>query len=205
MGVSCSDGVEEICKPDYCDDKGGGSPFICKPRLSPKKVACHDDEASAFFWCQAMGGTARQPICNGVAGGGTTDTGDTGNTETDGEDESWSPSAHVTFDARHSAYFVDADFIAALEANPALLTQDNAYVTSTESGYYQLHAVTKGDFAYALGLRTGDVLQDLNGHELQTLDRILDAYDDLEHEQEFILTVERGADPVQLNYVLVAP
>ena len=109
----------------------------------------------------------------------------------------------MEFNPRLQQYEVGATFVVELKADTSLLALDHSYVLAVESGHYQLHNVREGDLAYAMGLRSGDLFVNLNGFKLDTIEGLLEAYDDLEYVDEFFLTVQRGADPMQFTYMIV--
>lgn len=123
--------------------------------------------------------------------------------DTDDHDR-WDPAAHVTYNDRNDSYEIDADFLYALtSAGFQQLGNDRARVEPTTSGYYKLVDVAAGDLVAELGMRSGDILKSINGHDLGTMEQQIDAYAELKNEADFLLTIDRSGVGIQFSYVIV--
>jgi hypothetical protein len=194
--VSCHS-KDSLCDSNYCEEQGEfGIPYICKPPTGFKQVKCFVDQAEAMSWCQGKGGEARLPPCANYLDGG-----ETGGTDTGGPSPDWNPGLHVTYDGR-GVYHVDREFVAAIKADVSLLENEFGYLTPTRSGYYTLERVALGDLADVMGLRSGDLLINVNGHDLGTLDKAMTAYAELQDEVEYVLTVNRNGALIRNVYVV---
>jgi hypothetical protein len=110
--------------------------------------------------------------------------GDTEGFETDTEGlgvdcSGWNPPWAVW--PQTGGYRVDPGEVAALQADPYLLTCDSARWEVASGGYFRLVDVDPSDFVYALGLRTGDKLLGIREpggftYNLKFTDNVLTAY-----------------------------
>ncbi|MCA9711522.1 MAG: hypothetical protein KDK70_37130 [Myxococcales bacterium] len=87
---------------------------------------------------------------------------------------------------------VERQFVAQLLANPAVLTTQARTKPYDKYGVqgFQLSRVRKGSIPYMLGIRSGNVIKAINGHELKSLDGAMKLYTQL-----------RSASHLSVDYV----
>ena len=101
------------------------------------------------------------------------------------------------------ATFYDDDFseyVALGSADPALVAQGAAQL---RFNYSQLVNVASTDLVALLGLESGDILVNINGHELNNTDAMVEAYAALNQSTAFVLTINRGGTTKRLSYEFV--
>lgn len=191
------------CRDQECDECPiGAESYVCYSTPGQGDVVgCQGSQAYADAWCYNLGGQAAAPLNCDYADdeSGGLETGET----TWGADE-WHPDDHVAYNSRTGAYEVDADFVAALQADGfAPLALDSARLEAMSTGYYVLVDVGSTDLAAVMGLRSRDVLLNVNGHELNNADNQLAAYLDLKDEAKFVLAISRAGATQRLTYMIV--
>jgi hypothetical protein len=91
--------------------------------------------------------------------------------------------------------------------NQAVLMRTMRVMPAERNGHvYGVHiyGVHDGDLLAALGIENGDVLMQINGYDLASPDRVLEAYARLRNANEFSLRLERRGRDVMLYYHIVA-
>jgi general secretion pathway protein C len=85
---------------------------------------------------------------------------------------------------------------------PELITSPNkvgARVRPSAEGF-KLFGVQKGGLADAVGLRSGDAIQAVNGMTLKTPDEVLAAYAKIKDLKHVEVAIQRAGKPVTLRY-----
>ncbi|RYZ44088.1 MAG: hypothetical protein EOO71_01045 [Myxococcaceae bacterium] len=65
---------------------------------------------------------------------------------------------------------------------------------------FKLFAIKDGSFYSRLGLRNGDVLQRINGLDLDSPDKALEAFTSMREARRIELQLERGGGPVRKTF-----
>ncbi len=86
----------------------------------------------------------------------------------------------------------------ATKADPTPIYGDSTFLRQLDSGYYEV--VEIGELSDALAWQPGDVLLALDGHRLDGMSGVIDAYTALAGQNSFELTIQRGAGELQLRY-----
>lgn len=182
-GASCNGA--DPCAPEFCKDTLL-YPYTCKPTTGFLTTKCFDGDLSTNRWCQGKTGrpqpliAASRPAARPAA-----------------------TRARPASPHKPTKPKVGADLVHSLMTNWSLASRDRSYLRETASGHYELRNVAPGDLADVLDLESGDVLLDVNGYDLATLDGQLTAYAELQNELEFIVSIERGGALTQLSYAIV--
>ncbi len=95
---------------------------------------------------------------------------------------------------------VDKAFVEKLMANPAQLTKQARIVPSVRDGEttgYKFYGIRPGSLPKLLGLKNGDLLTSVNGHELESLDQAMDLYNKLRRASHLSVTIERKGKVMQ--------
>jgi type II secretion system protein C len=95
---------------------------------------------------------------------------------------------------------VDKAFVEKLMANPAQLTKQARIVPAVADGEtkgYKFYGIRPGSLPKLLGLKNGDLLTSVNGHELESLDQAMDLYNKLRRASHLSVTVERKGKLIQ--------
>lgn len=135
------------------------------------------------------------------SGQGTGETGgDTGGeTSTTGSEDDWAPSQLISYDRRTDARTIATEFVDAVQLDPSMLNLDTTRVSlEPTTGYYEV--LSSGELGGALGWEGGDLFLSVNGHDLQGLDAVLDAYLEVEGMDRFELELERQGETISLIY-----
>jgi hypothetical protein len=179
---SSEDGEDECVVCEY----GGGA---VKCFTGTTQVICAPDETLAAITCSEYGGTwTPATIC-------PVDPGETG-----GDDPGaapFEPSRDVTFDRSVGDYVIDRIAFEELKLDPAPLFGDSTKLREHELGH---EIAAAGELSKALGWQVGDVLLDLDGHPLRSLEEFSVAYTALAEDSVFELTIRRGRGDVVLRY-----
>jgi hypothetical protein len=117
---------------------------------------------------------------------------------------SWDPANGVT--RTGSIHHIDESFVADLVADPdPLWICDDAYFAAQSGGGFTLVDANSGELLYELGLRNDDVPLTLNGFPLDNYHDVASVFVEeyrTNGETEYTLTVQRGANNVNLFYEL---
>jgi type II secretion system protein C len=95
---------------------------------------------------------------------------------------------------------VDKAFVEKLMANPAQLTKQARIVPAVADGEtkgYKFYGIRPGSLPKLLGLKNGDLLTSVNGHELESLDQAMDLYNKLRRASHLSVTIERKGKVIQ--------
>ncbi|MFV8749833.1 type II secretion system protein GspC [Nannocystaceae bacterium ST9] len=95
---------------------------------------------------------------------------------------------------------VDKAFVEKLMANPAQLAKQARIVPAVADGEtkgYKFYGIRPGSLPKLLGLKNGDLLTSVNGHELESLDQAMDLYNKLRRASHLSVTVERKGKLIQ--------
>lgn len=177
---------------------------ICSSGLSPQLAS-----ECALEYNILSGAYATEFACEIVASA-TDEGGDDGADGADGADETaapmcagWDPDAEVTYDV--GVYFVDSDLIRDLVVDPKpLLECDGARFEPAGTGY-EVVGASSGTLIYALGLRNGDIVLEINGLPLGSGEDAATALGDLyfdAQETEYSLDFMRGTVSLTHDYEL---
>jgi len=99
---------------------------------------------------------------------------------------------------------IDEAFARRLYADPSpLLDQASRLVYDTKLQRHVLQGVQRGSLAYALGLRTGDQLESVDGMIIHDLESALGAYTRFSNATNLKLRVKRGTQWLDFTYTFV--
>jgi hypothetical protein len=96
-----------------------------------------------------------------------------------------------------TSYEVDRGLIPELLTSPQKV---GARVRPAPDGGFKLFGVQKGGLADAVGFRSGDTIQAINGMELKTPDQLLGVYAKVKDLAHVEVAVQRGGKPITLRY-----
>ena len=105
----------------------------------------------------------------------------------------------------NTTYQVHRSLVDELAADPRT-ARGVRFVPRLENGTMlglRLHYARPGTIALVLGLRRGDVVRSINGHELTSIDNALQAYAVLRQQHSFQVEVLRDGAPLTLSYEVV--
>ncbi len=138
-------------------------------------------------------------------GDGDTGMGDSGLDDTSGDTSGGildDIDAFVACDEQHCE--VDEAFARRIYADPSpLVAQRTRLVYQTKSQRHVFHGVDPGSLAHALGLRTGDLLESVDGIIVRDLDSALRAYTQLADATTVEVRVKRGTQWLDFTYTVV--
>ncbi len=148
--------------------------------ISQKKV-CLDDGG-----CICMGGDDKKPLASAAAEGGEPTADDGGVTK-----------------VSDTKYLVDRSFLEKQLGNvEALATQIRA-APKTEDGKiigFRLSGIRKGSVFDKLGIKNGDVVHNVNGQSLTSMENALGAYGNLQNERAFNFEITRRNQKMTIDY-----
>ena len=99
---------------------------------------------------------------------------------------------------------IDEAFARSLYVDPSpLLDQGTRFVYDARLERHVLHDVERGSLAHALGLRTGDLLESVDGMTIHDLDSALRAYVQLAAATTMNVRVKRGSQWLDFTYTFV--
>jgi hypothetical protein len=99
---------------------------------------------------------------------------------------------------------VDRDVAKMLWSDPRVLAADGAYLEYDSSlSRFEFVEVPRGSVAYALGLRTGDILESVAGTTIDGLDTALAVYADSAAVDSLKVTMRRGQRWIDFTYMFV--
>lgn len=117
----------------------------------------------------------------------------------------WDPANDISLVS--GVYRVDGNLVSTVVNDPTILglcEEFGASILST--GAVQLNGLDAGELLYELGLRSGDVLVELNGMPMTSFDECIEAYWELfvdQGETSYELDILRGGNPLTLNYLIL--
>lgn len=106
----------------------------------------------------------------------------------------------ITCDAEFTSCMVDRSFVEKLLANPAQLTKQARIVPAVRDGEtkgYKFYGIRPGSLPKLLGMKNGDLLTSVNGHQLESLDQAMDLYNKLRRASHLSVTIERKGQSIQ--------
>ena len=106
----------------------------------------------------------------------------------------------ITCDSSFASCTVDRKFVEKLLSNPAQLTKQARIVPAVRDGEtkgYKFYGIRPGSLPKLLGLKNGDLLTSVNGHQLESLDQAMDLYNKLRRASHLSVTLERKGQQVQ--------
>lgn len=106
----------------------------------------------------------------------------------------------ISCDAEFTSCTVDKAFVEKLLANPAQLTRQARIVPAVRDGEtkgYKFYGIRPGSLPKLLGMKNGDLLTSVNGHQLESLDQAMDLYTKLRRASHLSVTIERQGEVVQ--------
>jgi len=106
----------------------------------------------------------------------------------------------ISCDADFNSCTVDKAFVEKLLANPAQLTRQARIVPAVRDGEtkgYKFYGIRPGSLPKLLGMKNGDLLTSVNGHQLESLDQAMDLYTKLRRASHLSVTIERQGETVQ--------
>jgi type II secretion system protein C len=106
----------------------------------------------------------------------------------------------ISCDADFTSCTVDKAFVEKLLANPAQLTRQARIVPAVRDGEtkgYKFYGIRPGSLPKLLGMKNGDLLTSVNGHQLESLDQAMDLYTKLRRASHLSITLERQGEVIQ--------
>ncbi|HVI00062.1 MAG TPA: type II secretion system protein GspC [Enhygromyxa sp.] len=106
----------------------------------------------------------------------------------------------ISCDAEFTSCTVDKAFVEKLLSNPAQLTRQARIVPAVRDGEtkgYKFYGIRPGSLPKLLGMKNGDLLTSVNGHQLESLDQAMDLYTKLRRASHLSVTIERQGEVVQ--------
>ena len=84
------------------------------------------------------------------------------------------------------------------------LLNDARVIPTKKDGkpYFMFQYIKKGSIYEQLGLKPKDIILEINGFIVDTVDKALKLLEVLQSEREIALIVERGGDPVKFHYYI---
>jgi general secretion pathway protein C len=106
----------------------------------------------------------------------------------------------IQCDAAYTSCTIDKKFVEALLANPAQLTKQARIVPAVRDGEtkgYKFYGIRPGSLPKLLGMKNGDLLTSVNGHQLESLDQAMDLYNKLRRASHLSISIERKGEVIQ--------
>lgn len=106
----------------------------------------------------------------------------------------------ISCDDNFASCVVDKKFVEKLLANPAKLTRQARIVPAVRDGEtkgYKFYGIRSGSLPKLLGMKNGDLLTSVNGHQLESLDQAMGLYTKLRRASHLSVTIERGGKAIQ--------
>ena len=106
----------------------------------------------------------------------------------------------IVCDADFKSCTVEKAFVEKLLANPAQLTRQARIVPAVRDGEtkgYKFYGIRPGSLPKLLGMKNGDLLTSVNGHQLESLDQAMDLYNKLRRASHLSVTIERQGETIQ--------
>jgi general secretion pathway protein C len=106
----------------------------------------------------------------------------------------------ISCDAEGTSCTVDKAFVEKLLSNPAQLAKQARIVPAVRDGEtkgYKFYGIRPGSLPKLLGLKNGDLLTSVNGHQLESLDQAMDLYNKLRRATHLSVSIERKGQLVQ--------
>jgi general secretion pathway protein C len=106
----------------------------------------------------------------------------------------------ISCDGEMNSCTVERAFVEKLLANPAQLAKQARIVPAVRDGEtkgYKFYGIRPGSLPKLLGIKNGDLLTSVNGHQLESLDQAMDLYNKLRRASHLSVTIERKGQLVQ--------
>lgn len=106
----------------------------------------------------------------------------------------------ISCDSDFTSCTVDKKFVEKLLANPAQLTKQARIVPAVRDGEtkgYKFYGIRPGSLPKLLGMKNGDLLTSVNGHQLESLDQAMELYTKLRRASHLSVTIERKGEVIQ--------
>ena len=106
----------------------------------------------------------------------------------------------IVCDADFTSCTIEKAFVEKLLSNPAQLTRQARIVPAVRDGEtkgYKFYGIRTGSLPKLLGMKNGDLLTSVNGHQLESLDQAMDLYTKLRRASHLSVTIERKGETVQ--------
>jgi type II secretion system protein C len=106
----------------------------------------------------------------------------------------------ISCDADFTSCTVDKAFVEKLLSNPAQLTRQARIVPAVRDGEtkgYKFYGIRPGSLPKLLGMKNGDLLTSVNGHQLESLDQAMDLYTKLRRASHLSISLERQGEVIQ--------
>jgi type II secretion system protein C len=106
----------------------------------------------------------------------------------------------ISCDGEGNSCTVERAFVEKLLANPAQLAKQARIVPAVRDGEtkgYKFYGIRPGSLPKLLGIKNGDLLTSVNGHQLESLDQAMDLYNKLRRASHLSVTIERKGAVVQ--------
>lgn len=106
----------------------------------------------------------------------------------------------ISCDGEFNSCTVDRAFVEKLLSNPAQLAKQARIVPAVRDGEtkgYKFYGIRPGSLPKLLGIKNGDLLTSVNGHQLESLDQAMDLYNKLRRASHLSVTIERKGQLVQ--------
>src|SRR5690606_4083027 len=105
----------------------------------------------------------------------------------------------IPCDAEFTSCMVDRSIVEQPLANPAQLTKQARIVPAVRDGEtkgYKFYGIRPGSLPKLLGMKNGDLLTSVNGHQLESLDQAMDLYNKLRRASHLSVTIERKGQSI---------
>lgn len=106
----------------------------------------------------------------------------------------------ISCDKDMTSCTVDKKFVEKLLSNPAQLTKQARIVPAVRDGEtkgYKFYGIRPGSLPKLLGMKNGDLLTSVNGHQLESLDQAMDLYTKLRRASHLSVSIERKGKTIQ--------
>lgn len=74
------------------------------------------------------------------------------------------------------------------------------YFSKGKPAGFQVKAIDRGSLYEKLGLQNGDIIKELNGEELNTMEHVMGLFKKLKTERDFSVKIVRKNNPINFNY-----
>ena len=94
---------------------------------------------------------------------------------------------------------VERAFVEKLMSNPALLAKQARVIPAMKDGEtrgFKFYGIRKDSLPRLLGLKNGDMLMNVNGEELTSMDKAMSLYTKLRHASNLSITIERRGETI---------
>jgi general secretion pathway protein C len=120
--------------------------------------------------------------------------------ETENSREIEGAAESISCDGEFNSCTVERAFVEKLLSNPAQLAKQARIVPAVRDGEtkgYKFYGIRPGSLPKLLGIKNGDLLTSVNGHQLESLDQAMDLYNKLRRASHLSVTIERKGQLVQ--------